>query len=132
MASVALAAPVTVMGSVYTSAKVGAGTGLPLPAAEAQVITGFTGFSFPNNGAVLLRVVYGTVVGAITFQPSGPIEGTLVAAITPNSAISTAYIYGPFDTSEWNDANGLFQAAWTGFTGGSVGVYQLPLTRYGQ
>jgi hypothetical protein len=131
MASVALAAPTVALGSLYTAAKVGAGTGLALPAAEATAITGNTGFSFPNNGAVLLRIVYGTVVGTITFQPSQQLEQTLVAALTPNSAISTAYIYGPFDTSEWNDINGLFQCAWTGFTGGTVGVYQLPASRFG-
>ncbi|SRR6266568_7891249 len=128
MATLALAAPTIALGSNYGT---GPGVGLNLPAAETSIAAN-TGFSFPNNGWVMLRVVYGTVVGTINFVIQKQVEGVTPAPIVPNSTISVPYIYGPFDTAEFNDVNGLFQANWTGFTGGSVGVYQLPANRYGQ
>jgi len=130
MTTLALGAATVTLGSVYTSTHVGAGTGLALPATETSIGAN-SGFSFYNLGSTLLRIVYGTVVGTITFQPSLLEEGELTTPITPNSAISTAYIYGPFDTNEWNDNNDLVQCLWSGYTGGSVGIYLLPPNRYG-
>jgi hypothetical protein len=137
MAILALAAPTAFLGSAYTAAKVGANSGLLLPAVEQNAVGTITGFSFPNNGAIMLRLVTGTVIGTLTFQPQLLVEGALPAAVVPTSAgsalaISSAYIFGPFDTAEWNDPNGLFQCQWTGFTGGSFGLYLLPAGRYGQ
>lgn len=132
MTTLALAAPTVPMGSAYTGLKVGAGNSLVLPASEAGTLGANTGFSFPNNGAVLLRIVSGSVAGTLTFVTQQPVEGIATPGILPTIAATTSYIWGPFDTAEWNDVNGLFQALWTGNTGGSVGVYQLPTSRFGQ
>jgi hypothetical protein len=135
MAALALAAPTVPIGSLSGS---GGGPTVAnpnlLPAAETSIGAN-TGFSFPNNGAVILRLITGTVVGVLTFIVQRPVEGSLtpgfVVSSTPGLAISSSYLFGPFSPADFNDVNNLFQATWTGFTGGSVGVYQLPASRFG-
>jgi hypothetical protein len=136
MAILALAAPVTPIGSLAGSGG-GPTVATPnlLPAAETSMAAN-VGFSFPNNGAVILRVITGSTVGVLTFIPQRTVEGNLpvgfVVSTTPGLAISSSYLWGPFSPADFNDVNGLFQATWTGFAGtASVGVYQLPTSRYG-
>lgn len=137
MAVLALAAPTVPIGSVAGS---GGGPtvawGNLVPAAETSLGAN-VGFSFPNNGAVLCHIVTGTVIGTIAFVVQRTVESNQVPAFTPLGpggvalAISSSYIFGPFSPADFNDPNGLFQCTWTGFTGGSVGVYQLPTSRFG-
>lgn len=120
MARVALAAPVTAISG-------GANAGTILPAAEAQSLATFTGFSFPNNGAVLVRLVIGASgAGNLTCNFQRTVEGQLPAAFVVALANSNAYILGPFSRADFNDANGLCQFDISVVTGNTVGVYQLP------
>lgn len=135
MATLALAAPTVPIGSLAGSGG-GASVATPnlLPAAET-LLAANTGFSFPNNGSVLLRIVTGTTIGVITFLPQRTVEGNLPAGFVVTTlnalSISTPYLWGPFSPGDFNDVNGLFQGTWTGNTAGSVGVYILPSSRFG-
>jgi hypothetical protein len=132
MAPLVLAAPTVPIGSLSGSGG-GPNVATPnlLPAAE-NALTGFTGFSFPNNGAVILRVVVGVAgAGTLTFTVQRTVEGQLPAALTYTLVNSTAPLFGPFSPGDFNDVNGLFQATMSVVTGNSVGVYQLPTSRFG-
>jgi hypothetical protein len=126
MALLALTAPV----NAITGPPGGGGiTGIVLPAAEAGVLTGFTGFTMPNNGAALVRIVVGAAgTGTIQFVCQKSIEGVLLplTAFQQTLANSTVYIFGPFRPSEFNDANGLLNANLSVVTGNTVGAYVLP------
>jgi hypothetical protein len=125
MTVLALAAPVN---SITGPPGGGGIAGIVLPAAETA-LTGNTGFTFPNNGAVLVRVVVGAAgTGTIQFVCQKTIEGVLlpVTAFQQTIANSTVYIYGPFRPSEFNDVNGLVNANLSVVTGNSAGVYILP------
>jgi hypothetical protein len=126
MAPLALAAPVTAISGPPGG---GAIAGTVLPAAETSLAT-FTGFSVPNNGAVLVRVVVGAAgTGNLNFVIQRQIAGASFVTATNFQQVvanSTVYIYGPFPPSIFNDANGLLQATISVVTGNSVGVYQLP------
>jgi hypothetical protein len=134
MAVLALAAPVTQIGSASGSTP-GAGIVTPniLPAAEAGVLTGNTGFTFPNNGAVLLRLCVGVAgAGNVTFLTQRTIE-SFGATIPPIAVVnSTNYLWGPFSPADFNDVNGLFNANISVVTGNTVGVYQLPASVFGR
>jgi hypothetical protein len=126
MTTLALAAPTTAL-----SGPPGGGgiAGIVLPASEAGSLATFAGFSVPNNGAVLVRVCIGAAgTGTIAFIEQKTIEGAVIAATVFSQVVanSTAYIFGPFRPSEFNDANGLLQATITVVTGNTVGVYILP------
>lgn len=131
MAVLALAAPTAPLG-----ASPGAGTiaGLVLPAAEANALATFTGFSVPNNGSVLVRVTIGVAgAGNISFLEQKAIEGATLPSATFQQAVanSTAYIFGPFRPSEFNDVNGLLQVTLSVVTGNFVGVYAAPASQAG-
>ena len=102
--------------------------GTVLPAAEPNaMVSGNTGLSFANNGAVLLRLVAGaSAPGTVSFNLSRTVEGQLPAAFSQTLAINTAYLYGPFSPSDFNDVNGLVQVTWAFVTGCSAGLYLLP------
>lgn len=123
----ALAAPTTAI----TGPPGGGGiTGIVLPAAETSLGTN-TGFTVPNNGAVLVRVVVGAAgTGTIQFVCQKTIEGVSLqlTAFQQTLANSTVYIFGPFRPSEFNDVNGLLNANLSVVTGNSVGAYILPGT----
>jgi len=134
MTTLVLAAPTVQIGSA-SGGTPGPLVATPnaLPAAETSIAAN-AGFSFPNNGAVILRVVTGTVVGTLTFLLQKTTEGQTPAGFVVSGSLvaSTGYLWGPFSPSDFNDVNGLFQATWTGFTGGSVGVYVLPSNVFGK
>jgi hypothetical protein len=104
-----------------------------LPAAEPNSLATFTGFSFPNNGAVILRVVTGAS-GACTlsFSLQRLVEGLTPALQTYAQANSVSALFGPFSPGDYNDINGLVQCAMSVVTGNTVGLYQLPISRFGQ
>jgi hypothetical protein len=126
MSVLALAAPVTAMGA---SPGAGAIAGLVLPASEAGTLTGNTGLTVPNNGAVLVRIVIGSAgTGTAQFVCQKLIDGAVlpVTTFTQVLANSTAYIFGPFKPSEWNDVNGLLNINLPSATGNSAGAYLIP------
>jgi hypothetical protein len=134
MAVLALAAPVTYIGSA-SGPQPGAAIVTPniLPAAEPGVLTGMTGWTFPNNGAVLVRLVVGAAgAGNVTFLTQRTIEsfGATVGAIAV--ANSTNYIWGPFSPGDFNDANGLVNINISVVAGNTVGVYILPQNVFGK
>lgn len=125
MSLLALSAPVN---SISGPPGGGGITGVTLPASETA-LTGNTGFTVPNNGAVLVRVVIGASgAGTIQFVCQKTVEGVLMplTAFQQSLANSTVYIFGPFRPSEFNDANGLLNANLSVVTGNSVGAYILP------
>lgn len=133
MAALALAAPTVPIGSASGSTP-GAGVITPniLPAAETA-LTGFTGFTFPNNGAVILRIVIGASgAGNLVFIAQRTIESFAATVTTIAVANSTSYLFGPFSPADFNDVNGLFNATLSVVTGNSVGVYQLPASVFGK
>lgn len=107
----------------------GAIAGLVLPASEANAIAANTQANFPNNGAVLLRIVMSTTAATADFQIQKQVLGYTppVTTITQALSASTTYIFGPFSPSTFNDANGL---CWVTFsvspTGATLGVYSVP------
>jgi hypothetical protein len=120
MATLALAAATTPMGSLQT----GILNGLQLPAAETALGAN-TGFSFPNDGMTLLRVVIGASgAGNLTFVIQKLVEGILDAPLVLAVGNTTTWIFGPFSRADFNDSNGLFQGLLSVQTGNSVGVYQ--------
>jgi hypothetical protein len=100
-----------------------------LPASETSISAG-GGVSFPNNGAVLLRVVIGAAgTGTLSFLNERPTLGQLVGTVlftTSALANNGIYIFGPFQPSIFNDVNGLAQFTMSVYTGNSAGVYFLP------
>ena len=122
MTTLALAAPSVAIAS-------GNALGTVLPAAETSMAAN-AGFSFPNNGGVLLRVVIGSAgAGNLSLVVQKTVEGQTPAAIVLALSNSTTYIFGPFSPSDFNDVNGLFQGLLSVPTGNSVGVYSLPPQR---
>lgn len=118
MSTLALAAP--------SQAISGGNSGFILPASETSIGAN-TGFSFPNNGSVLLRVCVGASgAGNLSLVIQKTVEGVTPPAIVIAVANSTNYLLGPFRPSDFNDANGLFQGLLSVLTGNSVGVYSLP------
>jgi hypothetical protein len=134
MASVPLAAPVTFLGSTSGGlAGVSPATGLILPAAEATVLTGFTGWSVPNNGTVMVRLVVGAAgAGNVTLAVQRISEGQASPGLVIAVANSTTYLWGPFSQADFNDINGLLQFTISVVTGNSVGAYQLPPNMIGK
>ena len=125
MALLALSAPSTAIAGPPGGGGI---TGLILPAAETA-LTGFTGFTVPNNGSVLVRVVIGAAgAGTIQFVCQKSIEGVAMplTAFQQSLANSTVYLFGPFRPSEFNDVNNLLNANLSVVTGNSVGAYILP------
>jgi hypothetical protein len=121
MTILALPAPTVTLGGVFS-----AGTVLPATEPNAMV-SGNTGLSFVNNGAMFLRlVVAGGGAGTVTFNLSKTVEGQIPAPFTQALANSTAYIYGPFSPSDFNDVNGLVQVTWAFVTGNTAGLYFIP------
>ena len=100
-----------------------------LPASENSIAAG-GGVSFPNNGAVLLRVVIGAAgTGTLSFLNERPTLGQLVGTVlftTSALANNGIYIFGPFQPSIFNDVNGLVQFTMSVYTGNSAGAYFLP------
>jgi hypothetical protein len=100
-----------------------------LPASETSIAAG-GGVSFPNNGAVLLRVVIGAAgTGTLSFLNERPTLGQLVGTVlftTSALANNGIYIFGPFQPSIFNDVNGLAQFTMSVYTGNSAGLYFLP------
>jgi len=126
MASIALTAPTT---AIALGPAGGTITGVVLPTQETNSLATYTGFSVPNNGAVLIRVTIGAAgAGNLAFICQQKLFGALLATTTFQTAVanSTSYILGPFSPSSFNDANGLLQATLSVVTGNYVGVYQLP------
>lgn len=122
MTTLALGAPVTSIGS-------GIAAGTVLPTAETAMASN-AGFSFINNGAVLLRVVIGASgAGNLSLVVQRTVEGQVPAAVVLALSNSTSYIFGPFSVGDFNDGNGLFQGLLSVPTGNSVGVYILPGAR---
>jgi len=123
MARVALPAPTITLGA--------GPAGTILPAAEPTSLNTFTGFSFVNNGAILVRLVVGASgVGNVTFNFQKTVEGQLPAAFVTAVANTTVYIFGPFSVQDFNDANGLCQFDKSGtVTGDTVGLYFAPAAR---
>lgn len=117
-----------------------------LPAASANITTSFTtpaqlpasentiaaggGVTFPNNGAVILRVVVGAAgAGTISFLFERGVLGALIgtALFTSSSLANNGiYFFGPFQPSVYNDANGLVNFTMSVYTGNSAGIYNLP------
>ena len=117
-----------------------------LPAASANISTSFTtptqlpasentiaaggGVSFPNTGAILLRVVIGAAgTGTLSFLFSRGVLGQLTASpvFTTNTLANNGiFIFGPFQPSVYNDVNGLVQFTMSVYTGNSAGCYFLP------
>ena len=136
MANVALSAPTTYLGSASAGA---AGvnpmtTPLVLPAAEGTSLSGFTGWSVPNNGSVLVRLVVGSSgAGTVTLTVQRLLEGQQAPGLTTAVSASTVYIWGPFSTVDFNDPNGLLQFAKSGtLTGDTVGVYYFAPNMFGR
>lgn len=109
----------------------GPGASLILPAAEGTSLSTFTGVSFANNGALVLRLVVGASgVGVVTVLFTRGIDGVTPTAATINVANSTTYLLGPWGPSNYNDANGLIQIDKSGtVTGDTAGLYILPGSR---
>lgn len=134
MARVALAAPTVNIGSASGSVP-GAAVVTPniLPTSEPQSLATFTGFTFPNNGAVLLRLCVGASgAGNVTFFLQRTVESFSATIANIAVANSTNYIWGPFSPGDFNDANGLFNADISVVTGNTVGVYILPTSVFGK
>lgn len=100
-----------------------------LPAAEATSIATATSVTFPNNGAVILRLVLGAITPTISFLLERGVLGQLVGTALFTSAALTSggiYLFGPFQPSVYNDTNGLVNFTLTSYTGSSAGIYNLP------
>lgn len=123
MTTLALSAPTTSIASNNA-------IGTVLPTSETALSSN-AGFSFPNNGAVLLRVCIGSSgAGNLSLVVQRLVEQEQPAAIVIALSNSTNYIFGPFSPGDFNDVNGLFQGLLSVQTGNSVGVYKLnaPIT----
>lgn len=133
MTTLALAAPTTFLGSASGSTPGPLlSTGLLLPTAETSMASN-AGFSFPNNGQTVLRVVIGSAgTGNLTFVFQRTIEGQAPASMVISVANSTQYFFGPFSPADFNDGNGLFQGLLSVPTGNSVGVYLIAQSVYGK
>ena len=100
-----------------------------LPAAEATSIAAGGGVTFPNNGAVVLRLVLGAITPTISFLLERGVLGQLVGtALFTSSALTSSgvYLFGPFQPSVYNDTNGLVNFTLSVYTGSTAGVYFLP------
>lgn len=105
------------------------GSPTPLPASETTSIAAGGGVTFPNNGAVLLRLVLGAITPTISFLFERGVLGQLIGqALTTSGALTSSgvYLFGPFQPSVYNDTNGLVNFTLSVYTGSSAGVYFLP------
>lgn len=120
--AVALPAATTNISTSFTSPT-------QLPASETSIAAG-GGVTFPNNGAVLLRVVIGAAgTGTISFLFERGVLGALIGtALYTSSALANngIYLFGPFQPSVFNDTNGLVNFTMSVYTGNSAGAYFLP------
>lgn len=126
MALLAVAAPTAPFGA---SPGAGSIAGLVLPAAEANSLATFTGFTVPNSGNIVVRLTIGAAgTGNIQFVCQKQIRGASLplTVFQQTLANSTAYVFGPFAPSEFNDANGLLNVNLSVVTGNAVGAYVLP------
>jgi hypothetical protein len=100
-----------------------------LPASENTIAAG-GGVTFPNNGAVLLRVVIGAAgTGTLSFLFERGVLGALVGtALFTTSALANngVFLFGPFQPSVYNDVNGNANFTMSVYTGNSAGIYFLP------
>lgn len=121
MSILTLPAPTITLGGTFSA-------GTVLPATEPGVmVTGNTGFQFANNGAMFLRMVVAVAgTATATFNLSKTVEGQIPAPFTQVLANSTAYIFGPFSPSDFNDVNGLVQVTWPFVAGNTAGLYFIP------
>jgi len=105
------------------------GTAAQLPASETSIAAG-GGVTFPNNGAIVLRIVIGAAgATVVNFLNERPVLGQLVGTIlftTSSLANNGIYLFGPFQPSIFNDVNGLVNFTMVTYTGNSAGVYTLP------
>ena len=74
MAEVAMTAPTSPASSI---------TGVVQLATESQSLTGYTGISFPNNGAVLIHVIVGASgAGSVTIPFQYTVESQTIGPDT--------------------------------------------------
>lgn len=118
MARVTLA-PVTLAGP----------SGLLLPAAGAQALTGFTGVQFVNNGMVFLVAYIGAAgAGNVQSNIGRKVQGQPYPAATLQAAVanSSNYLFGPWSAADFTQLDGSGNA-WIDFSvvaGNSVTLYQ--------
>jgi hypothetical protein len=113
MANLALGAPTLTLGGITAAAG--------LEATAETALTAKTGFTFLNNGLVLVHLVVGSAgTGSLQFVAT---QGSNPAAITV--ADSSSYWFGPFDPAVYSDMTGLVTATISVVTGNSVGVYYM-------
>lgn len=104
--------------------------GTVLPASEATSIAAGGAALLANNGAMFLRIVVASVGTTVTFTLNRTVEGQLPAAFTQVLSTSTAYIFGPFSPSDFNDTNGNLDISFSGTpTGATAGAYFVPSWR---
>lgn len=120
MARLALSAPTTALSSWTALTE--------LPAAEAGTMGANTGFTFPNNGLVIVRYVNGSTAGNLLLKFTITVDGVAVADRQLAVSSSKAYILGPFKLAYYNDpATGLVTIdKSTSASGDTVGLYILP------
>ena len=117
MTTLALPAATVVLG--------GRNAGVLLPAAETAVGSN-AGFSIPNNGRTLIRIVMGASgAGNLSLVLQRTVEGQVPPPFVVALANSGQYFFGPFSQTDFNDANGLLQCLMSVATGNSVGGYLL-------
>ena len=105
------------------------GTPTVLPSSEPTSIAAGGGVTFPNNGAVVLRLVLGAITPTISFLLERGVLGQLVGtALFTSGALTSSgvYLFGPFQPSVFNDTNGLVNFTLSVYTGSSAGIYNLP------
>jgi len=100
-----------------------------LPASEPTSIAAGGGVTFPNNGAILLRLVLGAITPTISFLFERGVLGSLIGTPLFTSGALTSsgvYLFGPFQPSVYNDTNGLVNFTLSVYTGSTAGTYFLP------
>ena len=83
------------------------------------------GDSFPNTGAELAVMKNGS--GApitLTCVIQATVDGEPVTNRTLTLAAGETYIFGPFPTTTYNDANGRMNFTYSGVTSLTVGVFK--------
>src|SRR5215813_9306602 len=114
MANLALGAPTRTLGGIT------AVTGLQ--AASETSLGANTGFTFANNGLVLVHYCVGASgAGNVQFTATTGSNPAVIA--TTNNA---SYWWGPFDPAVYSDMAGLCLATVSVNTGNSVAAYYLP------
>lgn len=118
MANLALGLPTKALGGITAVA------GLQ-PAAETALGAN-TGFTFSNNGLVLVRLVVGASgAGNLQFVATVGSQPAVIAV-----ANSSVYIFGPFDPAVYSDSTGTVTGTLSVQTGNSVGVYSVPASMW--